>query len=243
MRVLPVCLALVSLTACDAFSSDDGFRALTGTLQDYARQITIGEATARICLDDGTIHEDWGASCAVATALSDFDGAFRVEGLDPGVYALYVEGPDGWGDHMTVLSLEDNDAAVQLDIFPDSTADVETNGLPPAPSISAVQLSFSIGEASECGSNELVIDLPSYDSLTLSGDAQACLEIENQDYVGTIAFDETFRPPHVDDCGGTWCEDWSLGTQVSRTKRRVGSLLGPLSNMDLETDAAGTWID
>ena len=243
MRVLPVCLALASLTACDAFSSDDGTRALTGTLQDYARQITLGEATARVCLDDGTVHDDWGASCAVATASSDFDGAFRIEDLEPEVYAVYVEGPEGWGDHMTVLSLEDEDAAVQFDIFPNSTADVETTGLPPAPSISAVQLSFSIGDADACGSNELVVSLPSYDSMTLSGDAQACLEIENQDYVGTIAFDETFRPAYAGDCGGDWCEDWLLGTQVARTKRRVGTLLGPLSNMDLETDAAGTWID
>ncbi len=239
VRALSVCLPLSLLTACGALDPDDGTRALTGTTVSSWTGASVPQVTAHACVDDGKIHtSEWGKDCAVATATGDFEGGFRIEGLEPETYQLYLEGPTDWGDHATLVSLVAGNNAVAVEMSPSSVASIQVVG---DYELSEPQLRFSVGDASECGSNELRVDLPDYDELILDGsDADACVEIENNDFVGKLAFIETFRPPVAGQCGDDWCEEWTV---VSRTPRRRGTLLATLSFEDKEINLDGEWLE
>lgn len=202
-------------------------------------------ATAYACPDDGTIHtSSWGSDCSVASASTDYEGAFRIEGLTAEVYQLYIDSPEPWGDHAMLVSLVDANQAVGVEVFPAPTASLETQG---DVVISLPQAKLTVGAASECGDGEMVMDLPPYeDAEAIEGDVDGCLEVENNDFVGTVNFTETFRPWLAGECGDEWCPDWDV---VARTPRRTGTLNAALSFEDPDTmkvqeiQVSGTWIE
>jgi hypothetical protein len=227
------------LSACSVFDPDDGTRSLSGNLGSYARGDVIIGASAYACLDDGSVHtSEWGSDCAVGTASSDYEGAFRIEGLEPEVYQLYIDSHDPWGDHARVVSLVEANQTVGFEIFPAPTAALETQG---DVVISLPQAKLVVGGAGECGDGEMVIDLPPYEDVeAIEGDVDGCLEIENNDFLGTVNFNETFRPWLAGECGNEWCPDWDV---VSRAPHRAGSLNASLAFEDQEVQVSGTWIE
>jgi hypothetical protein len=209
----PIVVALVLVAGCSAFDPDDGTRSVTVTTVSSWTKKEVGEATVHVCIDDGTVHADgWGTDCAVASGLGGYDGGLRIEGLEPEAYQLYVDGPEPWGDHATRISLVDDSGAVSIELDPDSIASVQVTG---DFDFAEPQLAFGVGPALDCASNELVVDLPSYESnVLMADDVGGCLEIENNDFVGQVAFAETSRSPLTSACGGEWCPEW---TTISRT--------------------------
>lgn len=227
------------MCACGAFDPDDGTRALNGTTVSSWTHQALGEVEARVCLDDGTVHTgDWGTGCAVATALGDFQGGFRIENLEPEVYQLYLEGPTTWGAHAMLVSLVEANGAVSVEIDPQSVAGVQVAG---DYELGLPQVRLQVGPADSCGSNELVLDLPAFESGTTEGtEAAGCMEIENNDFVGVAAFEEISRTPMLDECGGSWCEEWTV---ISRTPRRRGTVNGVLDFEDKTIQIGGDWLE
>jgi hypothetical protein len=233
-------LSTLSLVvACEAFNSDDGTRALTGTTISSWTGQAVGEVTARVCLDDGTVHAaDWGADCAVATASSDFQGGFRIENLEPEVYQLYLQGPNGWGAHALLVSLVEENNAVSVEIDPNSVAGIQVVG---DYELGVPQVHLAVGPASSCEPNEFALDLPPFaDGPAMGTEAESCIEIENNDFVGNSAFEELSRTPPLDECGGSWCEEWTV---VAKPPRRRGTLVGVLNFEDKEIQVEGDWLD
>jgi hypothetical protein len=234
----PLASGLLLLAACSVLDGDDGARSLAVTTVNAWTGHGLADASVRACPDDGKVHPtEWGSDCAVASGTTNLEGAATLGGLEAIVYQVYVEGPDTWGDHAQLVDLTADSSSVGFDVFPRPTAAVQTIG---SHSVAPASLALIVGDADACKDNELGLALPAYETGMQSGDVAICLEIENNDFLGTAAFTETERPAVAGQCGDDWCPEW---TTVVRAPRRRGTLNAVMTFEDAEIQADGTWLE